>query len=119
MLSSATKLPPWSPATFFDVTAVWQRWGSVERSGAAHVPPRVVLATSVALSLLTIPAVERTSEGKLVASLRATSLNRRDAGQFQRGYYENLLDVGRFNQQRAQVYGAMPSDFVRSLSALG
>src|SRR6476620_1960265 len=108
MLSSATTLPPWSPATFFAVaaailagtaivaTAVRKRWGSVERSGAAHVPPRVVLATSVALSLLTIPAVERTSEGKLVASLRATSLNRRDAGQFQRGYYENLLDVGRF-----------------------
>ena len=56
---------------------------------------------------------------RFVDSLQSASLNRRDAEEFQRGYYENLLDVGRFNRELQQTYERMPKDFVRSLSALG
>ena len=55
----------------------------------------------------------------IVESLQSASLNRRDAEEFQRGYYENLLDVGRFNRELQQIYEKMPKDFVRSLAVLG
>ena len=39
-----------------------------------------------------------------IASLRSASLNRRDAEDFQRGYYENLLDVGTLQRELQRVY---------------
>ena len=42
-----------------------------------------------------------------------------DAEAFQRGYYENLVDVGKFNSELAARYQQMPQDFVRSLGRLG
>ena len=73
---------------------------------------------------MTAPALTQHlgSKGEVLGSLRlasALSLNRRSAGQFQRGYYENLLDVGRFNDELWNVYQRMPKDFIRSLATLG
>jgi hypothetical protein len=49
----------------------------------------------------------------------SSGLNRRDAENFQRGYYENLLDVDKFDDELRRRYQQMPDDFVRSLSRLG
>ena len=85
------------------------------RSGA-----RDGVATAAVLCVLTIPEVAgQIAAREIVASLQSASLNRRDAEHFQRGYYENLLDVGRFNRELQQIYANMPRDFVRSLSVLG
>jgi len=132
MVGSSLALPPWSPGRFafagaalvlglaLSVVVVWKRVGAAEQGAVVRLPPAVVMASSLVLCALTVPAVAgRLGADTTVDSLSARSLNRRDAEAFQRGYYENLLDVGRFNRELQRVYQAMPADFVRSLSALG
>ena len=62
---------------------------------------------------MTVPAIAArvTGHRAFVDSLQSASLNRRDAEEFQRGYYENLLDVGRFNRELQQIYEQMPQGF--------
>ena len=102
-------------------TGTWKGWGSgAYRGTGVRVTPATVVATALALCLVTIPGVaQQIGQHDIVESLRSASLNRRDAEEFQRGYYENLLDVGRFNRELQQIYEKMPRDFVRSLAALG
>jgi D-alanyl-lipoteichoic acid acyltransferase DltB (MBOAT superfamily) len=132
MVTGALVLPDWTGLQFAALAAllalsfggsvylVWKSWGDAERGAVPYIPPATVLATSVVLCLLTVPAVGTTfGGGETIESLRSASLNRRDAERFQRGYYENLLDVGRHNRELARVYDRMPANFVRSLSALG
>ncbi len=45
-------------------------------------------------------------------SLKSTRLNRLDAAQLQRGYYENLLDVARFNEELFEHYRERPKDWI-------
>jgi hypothetical protein len=54
----------------------------------------------------------------VLASLRAQSLNRRDGEQFQRGYYENLVEVRKFQDAELwRILEKVPHD--RSLGAAG
>lgn len=131
MMKAATVLPTWTAAQFTlaagliglglvsTTLAVWKGTTS-DMSPAIRVPVAAVYATSLLVCALSIPTIAYyTGRGAIVESLRSATLNQRDADQFQRGYYENLLDVGRFNNELQRVYQAMPADFVRSLSALG
>ena len=132
MVRSSWTPPPWTSLQFAlgaaalvaaaaaSVYVVWKGWGSADQRPEVRVPPSALLATTALVCLVTVPAVaDRTGHRAFVDSLQSASLNRRDAEEFQRGYYENLLDVGRFNRELQQIYERMPRDFVRSLSVLG
>ena len=132
MMQSATVLPAWTAAQFAllasalvltlgaIIIAVWKGTSSTDRSTAIRIPTAAVYATTIALCVLPLPMVAAaTGQAEFVGALASGRLNQRDAEQFQRGYYENLLDIGRFNDELQKVYDAMPTDFVRSLSALG
>ena len=132
MMSKGLTLPPWTPAQFAaaatalvigavgTVYAVWKGWGAEKPGNVPHVAPWAVFATSVLLCLVTTPAVtgEIGTTGPVLESLRAQSLNRRDAEQFQRGYYENLVDLRKFNDDELwRILERIPND--RSLLTLG
>ena len=132
MMKAATVLPAWTAAQFamlgsaivltfgLIIIAVWKGTSSTDRSTAIRIPTAAVYATTIALCVLPLPMIAAaTGQSEFVGALASGRLNQRDAEQFQRGYYENLLDVGRFNDELQKVYDAMPTDFVRSLSALG
>jgi alginate O-acetyltransferase complex protein AlgI len=136
MCANAFRLPPWTGLQFVAVICavalgcsvavygVWKGWGSGQRAVAQRRSPSVILATSLGLCLATAPAITQYlgRKGEVLDSLRLASvsaLNRRTVEQFQRGYYENLLDVGKFNDELWNVYQRMPKDFVRSLGTLG
>jgi D-alanyl-lipoteichoic acid acyltransferase DltB (MBOAT superfamily) len=74
--------------------------GAVRQTAGAAVP--LVLLCAVALP----PVVSRLGPGAqaLARDLRLAELNRRDAALLQRGYYEQLVGVNRFNGQLWDVY---------------
>jgi D-alanyl-lipoteichoic acid acyltransferase DltB (MBOAT superfamily) len=49
--------------------------------------------------------------GSLLDSLREQKLNRQDAALLERGYYENLLSVERFNSQLWELYSKRPANW--------
>jgi hypothetical protein len=135
MVRGAMALPPWSPTRFALVAFAaavaaggvvywtWRGAGTGQRE-STRLSPQTIFATTLLVCLTSVPGItHRLGEGQeVVDTLRlasAAGLNQRDAERFQRGYYENLLDVGRFNDELWRVYERMPTDFVRSLSALG
>ena len=75
-------------------------------------------ATVVVLLALLAVSVERvhTHLGAIVAttihSLRSAQLSRIDNAKLERGYYEGLLDVGRFNSQLWEVYTKKPANWL-------
>jgi len=81
--------------------------------------PRSALLTSLGLVIMlgfSFPGVytrlgDKPSE--VVQSLRVVHLNRLDAESLQRGYYEDLLDVDRFNPELARVLDAKPANWVQ------
>jgi D-alanyl-lipoteichoic acid acyltransferase DltB (MBOAT superfamily) len=99
--------------------AVWKSGGGSQPAAMAelHSAP-LVLATSLALIVVTSPRVGIALGDRdgVLASLRAQSLNRRDAEQFQRGYYENLVEVRKFHDAELwRILEKVPHD--RSLRA--
>ena len=136
MLRDGMRLPPWGvmqalamagaivAGVSLWIYGTWKGWGTTERGLGPRTPVKTILTTSVLLGVATIPQVSASlgASGEVFDSLRlasAAGLNRRDAEDFQRGYYENLLDVGRFNRELQRSYEQLPADFVRSLSSLG
>jgi hypothetical protein len=134
MLRAAGRLPPWGPGrialsvgvaalcAMATVYAVWKAGRGGTKSVGPRYSPAAVLATSMVLCVLTMPAVGARlgDSGNILGSLRLASLNRRDAEAFQRGYYENLVDVRKFyDDELWRIYENMPADFVRSLSRAG
>jgi D-alanyl-lipoteichoic acid acyltransferase DltB (MBOAT superfamily) len=137
MLRGAMHLPAWTLGQFSGLAAVaalalgiwvygtWKGWGAGELVLGPRIALRTIAATTILLFAATLPNVTQAlgaSGGEVLDTLRlasASGLNRRDAEDFQRGYYENLLDVGKFNSELRQSYEQMPADFVRSLSTLG
>ncbi len=132
MMRGALRLPAWSAVQMAGslavvagsaallVLAVARGW----RSETAVVAPRrsaaTILASTVVLCIVSSEAVTaRMPKGEAVASLRWTSLNRRDMEHFQRGYYENLVEVRRFNRELQRVYRGEARDFNRSLEQAG
>jgi D-alanyl-lipoteichoic acid acyltransferase DltB (MBOAT superfamily) len=103
---------------------VWKNWGTSHPPLTPTVSPARILATTALLFAVAAPPVTTSlgERAEIVDSLRlasASALNKRDAEAFQRGYYENLVDVGKFNSELAARYQQMPQDFVRSLGRLG
>jgi D-alanyl-lipoteichoic acid acyltransferase DltB (MBOAT superfamily) len=132
MMRAASVVPAWRPldialvcaallaATALAIFVTSKGWGAADQRPVVRTAPATIVATAAVLCLLTLPGVAQHVGGTdLVGSLQATSLSRRDAEEYQRGYYENLLDVGRFNRELQHVYEKTPRDFARSLPNLG
>jgi D-alanyl-lipoteichoic acid acyltransferase DltB (MBOAT superfamily) len=132
MMRAAGNVPAWRSldvalvsaglvlATALAIYVTWKGWGAADQRPVVRTAPATIVATAAVLCALTIPGVaQRLGQEDLVGSLRAASLNRRDVEEYQRGYYENLLDVGRFNRELQRVYEKTPQGFARSLPNLG
>jgi len=68
----------------------------------------------VLLLLIGTPAVYNQLGGRaqdLIGDLTANRLSDRDAALLQRGYYEDLVGVNRFNSQLWEIYSKRPSDW--------
>ena len=80
----------------------------------------VTIASMVALVVVSIEAVH-TRLGPDVAtlahSLRSAHLSRLDNAKLERGYYEGLLSVDRFNSQLWEVYAKQPANWMKIESA--
>ncbi len=91
-----------------DARGVIERPFSFSRSFAG------VVAGAAILLGMTLPVV---TEGlsprgrEIVTDLRASELNSRDFEKLERGYYENLIDVGSFNPELWEVYRTRPADW--------
>jgi D-alanyl-lipoteichoic acid acyltransferase DltB (MBOAT superfamily) len=87
-----------------------------EAAGRAWTRERTVtLVSLVALVLISIEALH-TRVGEDVAtfvhSLRSGRLSRLDTAKLERGYYESLLSVDRFNSQLWEVYSKKPANWL-------
>jgi D-alanyl-lipoteichoic acid acyltransferase DltB (MBOAT superfamily) len=96
--------------------------GAVRNSKASEAPRRHQLtATAVSVvSMLVMIAVTRETVNSqfgpefttTVESLRSGRLSRLDNAKLERGYYENLLSVDRFNSQLWEVYSKKPETWL-------
>jgi len=81
-------------------------------SGPVPLRPALgTLAVLVALAAAGIPAVYKrlpTSAANAILSVRKAHLSRADTAAFERGYYENLTRVDRFNSQLWEIYMRRP-----------
>jgi hypothetical protein len=90
--------------------------GLAGSSNRAFLRNAAVTITSLgALAALSVPSVynglgEKTSH--FVQEMRVARLNRLDGEQLQRGYYEDLLDVDRFNSELWLAFKQKPRDWV-------
>ncbi len=69
----------------------------------------------LALFLIGTPAIYSQFGGKaqeLIKDLTANRLSNREAALLQRGYYEDLIGVNRFNSQLWEIYSKRPSDWI-------
>ena len=106
--------------TLVAIYVTWRSRGAVvDQRPVVRIAPATIVATAAALCLVTLAPVQRLDARGFVDSLRSASLNRRDAQDFQRGYYENLLEVGQFNAPLQRAYDRTPQGFARSLPSLG
>jgi hypothetical protein len=105
-------------AALFGFYAATRRGGAPARSLAKPPPPARVLALST-LSILALFAAGHPAVyfrlGPRVADvardLRSEKLSARDAALLERGYYENLTVVNRFNSQLWEIYMQRPADW--------
>ncbi len=79
------------------------------RSAAAIIIPAILV---LGASFSSIHAPFGTAISTAIASVKNSELNRRDFANFERGYYENLLDVGGFSSELWKVYGTRPKDWI-------
>jgi len=95
--------------------------GSRRRPGSGDSRPggrRDVVVTTLTLGVLLIVGIEGvyTHFGSRVATwiqpLRSGQLSRLDVAALDRGYYEDLLRVNRFNSQLWEVYSKKPKNFL-------
>jgi hypothetical protein len=73
------------------------------------------------LAFVSVSAVNRRLgyAGQLIASARTSGLNREDQVDLERGYYEGLLAVDKFNGELAELYAKMPPQWGMSLVDAG
>jgi D-alanyl-lipoteichoic acid acyltransferase DltB (MBOAT superfamily) len=101
--------------------------GSVERNPLRNIRPskvderawlRARLVTAVSLVVLVGVSIEGvhqrfgTEVATTIHSLRSGHLSRLDMAKLERGYYENLLSVDRFNSQLWEVYSKRPANWL-------
>ena len=75
----------------------------------------ITVASLIALVLVSIEGVHTrmgNEFGTLVHSLRSAHLSRLDNAKLERGYYEGLLSVDRFNSQLWEVYSKKPANWL-------
>jgi len=75
----------------------------------------VTMLSLLMLTLIGIPAFYsrlNATAANFILSLRSAHLSRIDAALMERGYYEELLHVDRFNSQLWEVYAKRPSDWL-------
>jgi D-alanyl-lipoteichoic acid acyltransferase DltB (MBOAT superfamily) len=75
----------------------------------------VTVVVLVGLLVISVEAVHTrigSTFGTTVHSLRSAHLSRLDNAKLERGYYEGLLDVGRFNSQLWEVYTKKPANWL-------
>ena len=80
----------------------------------------ITIASLLALVLISIESVHTrvgTEFATMVHSLRSAHLSRLDNAKLERGYYEGLLSVDRFNSQLWEVYSKKPSNWLDVESA--
>lgn len=73
------------------------------------------VATLAATVLISVEAIHTrigTEFGTFIHSLRSGQLSRLDMAKLERGYYENLLDVNRFNSQLWEMYSKKPDNWL-------
>ena len=85
------------------------------RARAAMVAAMFVL---VGVSIEAIHTRLGAEVATLVHSLRSARLSRLDTANLERGYYENLLSVDRFNSQLWEVYTKKPANWLDSNAGL-
>lgn len=89
-----------------------------KRPDAQQPRLRPVLVTSGKVFLLCLLGFEgiysqfSPATATMVLSLRSGQLSRLDTAKMERGYYENLLDVNRFNSQLWEVYSKKPANWI-------
>jgi hypothetical protein len=87
------------------------------RKGALPLPSALLSAASLGLLILVGTPAVYTAAGPAFStaaqSLRVTKLNRLDAASLERGYYEDLLDVNRFNAELWRAYKAKPASWLQ------
>jgi len=95
------------------------RWSAAPRLPALGLPSLGTATVMASLLILWIAGSKRLNQPLPLAArtalrdVRLAELNRQDAAQLQRGYYENIVGVNRFNGQLWEVYSqrarSMPS----------
>ena len=100
------------PAAFFAPLSP-QRQAHFIRSA---VPATVGLLLIIVLdTTVVLEALDQNLRG-VVTTLAKSDLNRRDFAAMERGYYENLLDVNRFNPELLDIYKTRPQEWSMSLA---
>jgi D-alanyl-lipoteichoic acid acyltransferase DltB (MBOAT superfamily) len=85
------------------------RWAELRQN---HRSTAITVASLLAMALLGLPAVYTrlgTVPANFILSLRTGQLNRVDHAMMERGYYEDLVRVDRFNSQLWQLYMNRPA----------
>ena len=95
----------------------WMRGVRLGHQGEALL---IMAAASVLVLGTTSRVYKRLgTAGETLSALRFGGLNRADAVELERGYYENLMGVDRFNGQLWDLYMNRPPDWQLGLTALG
>jgi hypothetical protein len=73
------------------------------------------------LSAVSIGAVNRRLgyAGEMIDSAKTGDLNLLDLAELERGYYENLMDVDRFNGELSRLYSRRPPDWNNDITSAG
>jgi hypothetical protein len=96
------------------VSALVLARGVAEPAFAFGRSAAVVISSAAIIIGISFPEVHRNlgPAGRTVAaSLMESELNRGDFANLERGYYENLMDVGGFNSELWEIYRAKPADW--------
>jgi len=132
LLPAAAVMPDADQATKFGLTVVavlagvacfmaWNRWVAPQINRRFEWRAAFVLGQLFLLNAISVSAVYQQlgPAGKIVAGLRFGGLNEAEMEQLERGYYEDLLTVDRFNGELAALYMKRPPEWAKSLDEVG
>jgi D-alanyl-lipoteichoic acid acyltransferase DltB (MBOAT superfamily) len=104
--------------------AIWvvlRRWISQWQQPSYFVRAAAGVVTLFLLNALSVSRVynQLGSAGTLIATARFGGLNRTEMNRLERGYYEDLMTVDRFNGELSALYMKRPREWTESLVAAG
>ena len=98
------------------INSIADRKTEVKAKKSASFEFNALTASSIVLLFLVgNPAIHSQIGGKaqeLISDLTVNRLSEREAALLQRGYYEDLIGVNRFNSELWEIYSKRPSDWV-------